>query len=164
MNTLYSNFLAIAQGISLLFYPHVEVVIHDFKASKIAAIFNNVSKRKIGDKSLIEDIGDLSNIPDIFPVYLQILDQFMERQSDRLSWVRPQSGSIAFLELLLPTPINQLTEKLVEEKGVLIMPGNIFDYPGNFFRIGFGRKNMPVALDLFEEFLNSHALISYAHL
>jgi aspartate/methionine/tyrosine aminotransferase len=95
---------------------------------------------------------------------LKILDQFMERQSDRISWVRPQSGTIAFLELLLPIPINQLTEKLVKEKGVLIMPADIFDYPGNFFRIGFGRRNMAEILELFEEFLNSLALTSYAHL
>lgn len=95
---------------------------------------------------------------------LKLLDQFIKRQSDKVSWVRPKSGTIAFLELLLPIPIHQLTTKLVEEKGVLIMPADIFDYSGNFFRIGFGRKDMSVALGFFEEFLNSHALSSYAHL
>lgn len=69
MNSLHSNFLAVAQGISLLFYPHVEVVIHDLKTGQIAAIFNNVSKRKVGVESLIEDIDDLSKVPDIFPIY-----------------------------------------------------------------------------------------------
>lgn len=88
---------------------------------------------------------------------LKILDQFFARQTARLSWARPQSGTIGFPKLLLPMPINQLTEKLVAEKGVLIMPGDIFDYTGNYFRIGFGRKNMPIALELFEQFLDSHA-------
>lgn len=69
MNVLQSNFVTIAQGISLLFYPHIEVVIHDLKAGKIAAIFNNMSRREVGDESLIDDIEDISNIPDIFPVY-----------------------------------------------------------------------------------------------
>lgn len=85
---------------------------------------------------------------------LNILDHFFERQTNKVSWIRPQSGTIAFPELLIPLPVNQLTEQLVKHKGVLIMPGDIFDFPGNFFRIGFGRKNMPEALELFEQFLD----------
>jgi aspartate/methionine/tyrosine aminotransferase len=87
---------------------------------------------------------------------LQILDRFFERHSKFVSWVRPQSGTIAFPELLLPVSIEEFNEQLVEKKGVLIMPGSIFDFPGNFFRIGFGRKNMPIALELFEEFLKTY--------
>ncbi len=85
---------------------------------------------------------------------LEILDRFFERQRGRLAWVRPQSGTIAFPELLLPVDIDQFNEALVEKAGVLIMPGSIFDYPGNYFRIGFGRLNMPEILDRFEQFLN----------
>jgi hypothetical protein len=33
------------------------------------------------------------------------------------------------------------------------MPASVYDYPGNHFRVGFGRKNMPEALDKLEEFL-----------
>ncbi len=84
---------------------------------------------------------------------LQILESFFERNSSSLRWVRPESGTIAFPELLLPISIDQLCERLVEKAGVLIMPGSIFDYPGNFFRIGFGRKNMPHVLERFEKFL-----------
>jgi aspartate/methionine/tyrosine aminotransferase len=87
---------------------------------------------------------------------LNLLDHFFERQSKLVSWIRPQSGTIAFPELLLPTPVNQFNEQLIQAKGVLIMPGEIFDFPGNFFRIGFGRKNMSEALNLFEQFLTSY--------
>lgn len=59
----------------------------------------------------------------------------------------------------LPIPIDRFTEKLVEEAGILIMPGSVFDFPGNFFRIGFGRKNMPEVLKRFEQYLKSHANI-----
>jgi hypothetical protein len=34
------------------------------------------------------------------------------------------------------------------------MPGTKFDYGYHHFRIGFGRKNLPDALSLFEEFVN----------
>lgn len=88
---------------------------------------------------------------------LELLDRFFERQSGRLAWVRPQSGTIAFPELLLPMSIDQFNEALVEKAGVLIMPGSIFDYPGNYFRIGFGRLNMPEILERFEQFLNIYA-------
>jgi aspartate/methionine/tyrosine aminotransferase len=86
---------------------------------------------------------------------LNILDAFMERQRHRLAWVRPQSGTIAFMELLLPIPIEEFAEQLVEKTGVLIMPGTVFDVPGNFFRIGFGRKDMPDVLERFERYVNT---------
>ena len=67
--------------------------------------------------------------------------------------MRPQSGSIAFPKLLFPLEIDKFIEILVKETGILIMPGSVFDFPGNFFRIGFGRKNLPQILKLFERFL-----------
>lgn len=84
---------------------------------------------------------------------LKILEAFMERHQELLSWVSPQSGTVAVLELLVPVPIEKFTEELVEKMGVLIMPGNVFDLPGNFFRIGFGKKNMAEVLERFERFL-----------
>lgn len=84
---------------------------------------------------------------------LKILESFMGRHQDLLSWVSPQSGTMAVLELLLPVSIEKFSEELVEKMGVLIMPGNVFDLPGNFFRIGFGKKNMIEALNRFEQFL-----------
>jgi aspartate/methionine/tyrosine aminotransferase len=84
---------------------------------------------------------------------VEILDEFVKRHPLSIRWVRPESGTIAFLELLLPIAIDQFTEQLVEKTGVLIMPATIFDCPGNFFRIGFGRNNMSDVLNRFEQFL-----------
>jgi aspartate/methionine/tyrosine aminotransferase len=87
---------------------------------------------------------------------LAILDSFMNRYQKLLSWDRPQSGTMAVVKLLLPVPIEKFTEELVEKTGVLIMPSPVFDLSGNFFRIGFGRKNMVHALDRFEQFLKNY--------
>lgn len=87
---------------------------------------------------------------DILLANLQILDEFMQRNQKFLSWIRPQSGTIAVLKLLLPLSVETFTENLVRTQGVLIMPGSVFDLPGNFFRIGFGKKNMPDILKRFE--------------
>lgn len=84
---------------------------------------------------------------------LQILDEFMKRNQKCLTWVRPQSGTMAVLNLLLPISIETFAKNLVESAGVLIMPGSVFDLPGNFFRIGFGKKNMPGILNRFESYL-----------
>jgi hypothetical protein len=35
---------------------------------------------------------------------------------------------------------------------VLILPGSIYEHPGNHFRVGFGRRNMPEALGRLERF------------
>ena len=57
----------VAEAISALLFPHAEVVLHDLNTHCIAAIFNNLSKRKVGDESLLDDLpeGD-SVIPPYF--------------------------------------------------------------------------------------------------
>ena len=54
---------------------------------------------------------------------LDYLDAFFERHSSKFSWVRPESGPVAFPELLLPIPIEQFVDQLVDKTGVLLMPG-----------------------------------------
>jgi aspartate/methionine/tyrosine aminotransferase len=90
---------------------------------------------------------------------LQLLDQFFERHKASFGWIRPESGTMAFPELLLPISADQFVQRLVEESGILVMPGSVFDFPGNFFRIGFGRKNMPEILERFEDFLKNNGTI-----
>src|SRR5258705_193680 len=71
------------------------------------------------------------------------LDAFFVRRSDRLSWVRPRGGSIAFPRLVDDVPVDRFAAELVETSGVLLLPGSQFGHPGNHFRIGFGRQNLP---------------------
>jgi aspartate/methionine/tyrosine aminotransferase len=42
--------------------------------------------------------------------------------------------------------------ELVEAEGVLLLPGSTFGHPGNHFRIGFGREDLPEALAGLERF------------
>ena len=39
---------------------------------------------------------------------------------------------------------------LVESEGVLLLPGSQFGFGGNHFRLGFGRTDLPEALDRLE--------------
>ena len=53
------SFVPLCDVISKLFYPNVEVVMHDLTSKKLVHISNAFSKRRIGD-AMINDIKDLS--------------------------------------------------------------------------------------------------------
>jgi aspartate/methionine/tyrosine aminotransferase len=87
---------------------------------------------------------------------LEILDRFFERNRAWIRWTRPESGPIAFVEILKPIgDIDELADRLAKKAGIVILPGTVFDYPGPFFRIGFGRKDMPEVLERFEQVLSA---------
>lgn len=65
------HFFPVAEAISLLLYPHGEVVVHNLATGCIAAIFNNLSKRKVGDNSLLEELEEYTPLPDVLPLYFK---------------------------------------------------------------------------------------------
>jgi aspartate/methionine/tyrosine aminotransferase len=82
---------------------------------------------------------------------LERLDSFFEDWADRFTWVRPRAGSIGYPRLTVPgITIDDWAANLVTAEGVLILPGSRFGDAGNHFRIGFGRTDLPVALDRLE--------------
>jgi aspartate/methionine/tyrosine aminotransferase len=85
---------------------------------------------------------------------MALLDRFFARRADRFAWVRPRGGSIGFPRLLGDEPIDDFAARLVEREGVLLLPGSQFGYSGNHFRIGFGRQDLPAALERLEAFVD----------
>jgi len=84
---------------------------------------------------------------------LELLDAFFEDWADRFTWVRPRGGSIGYPRLTVPgVRIDDWAAELVEAEGVLILPGSQFGQPGNHFRLGFGRTDLPEALARLEAF------------
>jgi aspartate/methionine/tyrosine aminotransferase len=81
------------------------------------------------------------------------LDRFFERWADVLEWVRPRAGTVGFPRLVDGTPARRLSDELLAEQGVLVAPGGVFQHPGEHFRLGFGRRNMPEALERLETYL-----------
>ena len=86
---------------------------------------------------------------------LERLDRLFLERADRLEWVRPRGGSIGFPRLLADEPIDVFAERLVQAEGVLLLPGSRFGFEGNHFRIGFGREDLPAAVDGLERFLEA---------
>ncbi len=85
---------------------------------------------------------------------LTLLDSFFRQHTSRFRWTRPKAGTVAFPCYLGEEPVRDFCADLLEKKGVLLVPADVFAYPQPHFRIGFGRRNLPQALVLLEEYLN----------
>jgi len=85
---------------------------------------------------------------------LAIMDDFFARHSSFFSWVRPQAGSMGFPRLL-QGDIEDFCDMVVRNAGVLLLPGTLYDDTRNHFRVGLGRRNLPQAVERFEEYLSS---------
>lgn len=81
------------------------------------------------------------------------LDVCFARSNGLFEWVRPRAGTTAFPRLNSVLPIEAFAAELASAASVLVLPGTVFGYPGNHFRVGFARRDMPVALALFEQVL-----------
>ncbi|ABF85948.1 aminotransferase, classes I and II [Myxococcus xanthus DK 1622] len=95
----------------------------------------------------------LARSRELLAANLSLLDGFFARHPDTFQWVRPRAGSVAFPRLLRETPVARFTEELREREGVLLLPGDVYDFPGNHFRLGLGRTNLPDALERLERYV-----------
>ncbi len=84
---------------------------------------------------------------------LALLNDFFARHEELFTWQSPKAGCIAFPSLKLHLGAEQFCLDLVQQKGVLLLPSNHYDFGNRNFRIGFGRKNMPESLAQLEEFI-----------
>lgn len=90
---------------------------------------------------------------DIILNNLAVLDEFFGRYPELFEWQRPKAGPIAFPRWR-GGDVEDFCHDLVTRAGVLLLPGTAFDYAGDHFRIGFGRRNMPEALARLEAHLS----------
>lgn len=89
---------------------------------------------------------------DIIRENLDRLDRFFASHGELFEWHRPKAGSVAFPRLK-KGDAEGFCGDLLEAKGVLLAPGAIFGQGYNAFRVGFGRRNMPEALERLEEYV-----------
>lgn len=90
----------------------------------------------------------------ILETNLAVLDDFFDRRREQFRWIRPRAGSVCFPEYLAGN-VDEFAAELVEREGVLILPGSQFGYTGNHFRLGFGRRDMPEAIQKLERHLSA---------
>ncbi len=78
-------------------------------------------------------------------------ETFFSRHPQRFDWLLPSAGSVAFPRYLGPGTVEDFCTAALNQHGVMIVPGSIFDYPGDHFRVGLGRRNFSEALNQLEK-------------
>ncbi len=86
---------------------------------------------------------------------LDLLDSFFEQYKSTFEWYRPKVGPIAFPRLKLDTAVEKFCRHALDQKGVLLLPSDLYGYKSNNFRIGFGRKTLPQSLNQLEEYIKT---------
>jgi len=94
----------------------------------------------------------LKRTRDILKANLPVLESWLKEHSDIFTFIPPQAGAIAFVRYNLRINSTQLAYKLIEEKSVLIVPGDHFEMD-HYLRLGFGEKEKKLleALELIKE-------------
>jgi aspartate/methionine/tyrosine aminotransferase len=86
---------------------------------------------------------------------LGIIDGLFNEFGDRFEWVKPKAGTIAFPRLIGETGALEFCQKVVKEANIMLLPATVYDFDDRHFRLGFGRENMPEALEKFKEYLGN---------
>jgi aspartate/methionine/tyrosine aminotransferase len=87
---------------------------------------------------------------------LPLLDAFLRKRSQFFEWTKPNASPIGFVRYKPQRDVYAFCEELVREAGVLLLPGMVYDEP-QFLRFGYGRRNMPEALENLGEYLDKRA-------
>lgn len=84
----------------------------------------------------------------------ELLNDWVNQHSDVVSMVPPRGGVLAFPRLRLGISSEEFCTRLVEDYGVLLVPGECFGMPGRF-RIGFGgdTETFKSGLDLMSQYI-----------
>jgi aspartate/methionine/tyrosine aminotransferase len=87
---------------------------------------------------------------------LTLLERFFTKYDTYFDWYTPKAGPIAFPRLKGKADVNEFCKDLLDKKGVMLLPAEVYDFKGNHFRIGFARENMQAALDKLEEYIEEN--------
>lgn len=87
---------------------------------------------------------------------LEAAAAFFHKYGRLFTWFAPGGGSIAFPRLVERLRVADFCREAVEKKNVMILPGDVFHYPGNHFRVGLGRADFPAACRALEEYIQEY--------
>ncbi|HEX4467865.1 MAG TPA: aminotransferase class I/II-fold pyridoxal phosphate-dependent enzyme [Solirubrobacteraceae bacterium] len=86
----------------------------------------------------------LSNLP--------LIADFLSRRSEQFEWIPPTAGPIGFPRVRLDGDVQEWCEAIATDADVLLLPGSVYEQPEHV-RIGFGRANLPEALERLDNYL-----------
>ena len=90
---------------------------------------------------------------------INLFAEFAQTQEIISSFIPPKSGSTAFVKLNINCSSLEFSNYLVEKAGIMTIPAEMFDHPGKFIRVGFGRESLPKILPIMRGFLEQNKQI-----
>jgi aspartate/methionine/tyrosine aminotransferase len=87
---------------------------------------------------------------------LPALEDFLGRRCELFDWVAPSGGPIGFPRVNGDFDVHAWCEEIAERAGVLLLPGSVYGQPRHV-RMGFGRANLPQALERLDAHLDGLA-------
>lgn len=121
-------------------------------------ICNSAPGEKLGTIALQNKNALIQRSLQVIQGNLAVLEPFAQRHKEWFIWQTPKAGSIAFPALKIKGTVMDFCQDLVKKKGVMLLPHDVYDFSRNHVRIGFGRKNLPDVLKVFEEFVKENGL------
>ena len=91
-------------------------------------------------------------------------DAFFAEYPDLFEWRRPDGSCMGFPRYKGAEGVETFTRQLVEDCGVLLLPGSIYsstlgDTPTDRFRLGYGRRELDAGLNAMRRHLSQHTLL-----
>jgi aspartate/methionine/tyrosine aminotransferase len=96
---------------------------------------------------------------DIIAANLTSAKGFCDRFPDLFAWIPPLAGSVAFPRLKANVAVSDFCTDVLRRRSVMIVPGDLFGWNGNHFRVGLGRVNLPEALALVADYVSGSGLL-----
>lgn len=119
--------------------------------------YNTISIGKIDDYLAVVAMENREKIltrnRDIIHKNIGLLDEWVKRE-EKLSYVRPKAGTTAFIKYDLDMPSEEFCKKLLNSKGVMLVPGAALHMEG-YLRIGYAYspKVFKIGLEKISEFI-----------
>ncbi len=72
---------------------------------------------------------------------IEVFREALPKHKEFGKFIPPLAGSVSFLPLNIDSTSLEYSESLVQRTGIMTVPAEMFEYCGNYLRIGFGRSN-----------------------
>ncbi len=95
----------------------------------------------------------LSRNVNMIQVNTDLSRKTFEKFPNLVRWIAPSAGSVAFPAWTGNQNLALLVEKWVNERGLMVVPGEYFLVANDHFRVGLGRENYPESLGVLADIL-----------
>ncbi len=122
--------------------------------------YNTISVGKIDDRLAVVAMENKEKILKrnraIIHKNISLLDEWIANEA-KLSYIRPRAGTTAFIKYDLPMTSEEFCIKLLEQKGVMLVPGTAMHMEG-YIRIGYAYspKIFKIGLEKISEFIRDN--------